>query len=94
MLSDPKKRELYDTGGEQALKEGGGGDFNFHNPFEIFDMFFGGGGAHRNRGPPRGRDTVHPLTVTLEELYKGSTRKLNVTRNVICPKCEGNVYKI
>ncbi|KAM7533532.1 hypothetical protein Aperf_G00000127530 [Anoplocephala perfoliata] len=89
VLSDPKKRELYDTGGEQALKEGGGGDFNFHNPFDIFDMFFGGGGSHRNRGPPRGRDTVHPLTVTLEELYKGSTRKLNVTRNVICPKCDG-----
>lgn len=90
VLSDPKKRDIYDQGGEQALKEGGGGDFNFHNPFDIFDMFFGGGGGmHRNRGPPRGRDTVHPLTVTLEELYKGSTRKINVTRNVICPKCDG-----
>ncbi|VDD75827.1 unnamed protein product [Mesocestoides corti] len=87
VLSDPKKREIYDQGGEQALKEGGGGDFSFHNPMDIFDMFFGGG--HRNRGPPRGRDTVHSLSVTLEELYNGTTRKLNVTRNVICEKCEG-----
>ena len=87
MLSDPKKREIYDQGGEQALKEGGGGDFSFHNPFDIFDMFFGGG--QRNRGPARARDAVHPLSVTLEELYNGSTRKLNVTRNVLCPKCSG-----
>ncbi|VDK37134.1 unnamed protein product [Taenia asiatica] len=87
VLSDPKKRDIYDQGGEQALKEGGGGDFTFHNPFDIFDMFFGGG--PRSRGPPRGRDTVHPLAVTLEELYNGSTRKLYVTRSVMCPKCGG-----
>lgn len=90
VLSDAKKRKIYDEGGEQALKEGGGpgeGGFSFHNPMDIFDMFFGGGG--RQRGPRRGKDVVHQLGVTLEELYNGATRKLAVQKNVVCDKCEG-----
>ena len=44
VLSDPEKRELYDQYGEDALKEGmGGGAGPFHNPFDIFESFFGGG---------------------------------------------------
>jgi len=91
VLSDPKKRRLYDEGGEQALKEGGGSDGGmFHNPMDIFDMFFGGGGGGgRNRGPRKGKDVVHQLQVSLEELYNGTTRKLAVQKNTICDKCEG-----
>ncbi|XP_047692268.1 dnaJ homolog subfamily A member 1-like [Prionailurus viverrinus] len=43
VLSDAKKRKLYDKGGEQAIKEGGEGG-GFGSPMDIFDMFFGGGG--------------------------------------------------
>ena len=39
VLSDAKKRELYDKGGEQAIKEGGAGG-GFGSPMDIFDMFF------------------------------------------------------
>lgn len=44
VLSDPEKKELYDQYGEDALKEGmgGGGGGSFHNPFDIFESFFGG----------------------------------------------------
>ncbi|XP_036372885.1 dnaJ homolog subfamily A member 1-like [Megalops cyprinoides] len=88
VLSDAKKREVYDRGGEKAIKEGGtGGGGGFASPMDIFDMFFGGGGRmHRER---RGKNVVHQLTVSLEELYNGATRKLAVQKNVICERCEG-----
>ncbi|RRT47946.1 hypothetical protein B296_00033451 [Ensete ventricosum] len=41
VLSDPEKREIYDQYGEDALKEGMGGGGG-HNPFDIFESFFGG----------------------------------------------------
>lgn len=43
VLNDPEKRELYDQYGEDALKEGMGGGGPSHNPFDIFESFFGGG---------------------------------------------------
>jgi curved DNA-binding protein CbpA len=45
VLSDPEKRDLYDQYGEDALKEGMGGGGASHNPFDIFESFFGGGGG-------------------------------------------------
>lgn len=86
VLSDPEKRELYDARGEQGIKEGGVDSGGMADPMDIFQMFFGGG---RSRGPRRGKDCVHQLSVTLEELYNGSVRKLGVTRKVICDQCQG-----
>lgn len=88
VLSDAKKREVYDRGGEKAIKEGGNGGPSFGSPMDIFDIFFGGGGRiHKER---RGKNVVHQLTVSLEDLYNGATRKLAVQKNVICDKCEGH----
>ncbi|XP_051993987.1 dnaJ homolog subfamily A member 1-like [Xyrauchen texanus] len=87
VLSDAKKRGVYDKGGEKAIKEGGSGGPSFGSPMDIFDMFFGGGGRiHRER---KGKNVVHQLTVSLEDLYNGATRKLAVQKNIICEKCEG-----
>uniref|UniRef100_A0A1A8MGX6 DnaJ (Hsp40) homolog, subfamily A, member 4 n=2 Tax=Nothobranchius TaxID=28779 RepID=A0A1A8MGX6_9TELE len=85
VLSDAKKRDLYDHGGEQAIKEGGMSSGS--SPMDIFDMFFGGGG--RMQRERRGKNVVHQLGVTLEEMYNGSTRKLGLQKNVICEKCDG-----
>lgn len=42
VLSDPEKREIYDQYGEDALKEGmGSGGAGGHDPFDIFQSFFG-----------------------------------------------------
>ncbi|XP_041458322.1 dnaJ homolog subfamily A member 1-like [Lytechinus variegatus] len=86
-LSDQKKRKIYDEGGEQAVKEGGSGG-GMHDPMDLFDMFFKFGGGSRGRDR-RGKDVIHQLGVTLEELYNGSVRKLALQKQVVCDKCEG-----
>lgn len=99
VLSDSEKREIYDQYGEDALKEGMGGGGG-HNPFDIFESFFGGaspfGGGGSSRGARRqrrGEDVVHPLKVSLEDLYNGTSKKLSLSRNVLCPKCKGKGSK-
>jgi len=94
VLSNPEKRKIYDQGGEQAIKEGGsGGGGGFHSPMDVFDMFFGGDpfgrGGPRTRGPRRTKNLVHQLSVSLEDMYNGTVRKLALQKNVICDACEG-----
>ncbi|KAK1287024.1 hypothetical protein QJS10_CPB19g01312 [Acorus calamus] len=98
VLSDPEKREIYDQYGEDALKEGMGGGGGGHDPFDIFQSFFGGspfggGGSSRGRRQRRGEDVVHPLKASLEDLYSGTSKKLSLSRNVLCHKCKGKGSK-
>jgi len=92
VLSDENKRQMYDKYGKEALKEGTG-----HSAHDIFEQFFGGGFGNFFGGGPRGpkktEDIVHELQVTLEDLYKGKTTKLSVTRNIICSSCSGSGTK-
>ena len=52
-------------------------------------MFFGGGGPRRGKRENKGKDVIHQMSVSLEDLYNGATRKLALQKNVICEKCEG-----
>ncbi|CAO3675290.1 hypothetical protein G6F56_008285 [Rhizopus delemar] len=52
--------------------------------------FFGGGGGRRGpQGPRRGKDMMHQLKVSLEDLYLGKTSKLALQKNLLCNKCDG-----
>ncbi|KAI3853865.1 hypothetical protein MKX03_001193 [Papaver bracteatum] len=89
VLNDPKKREIYDKYGEDALNGTDGGD-----PFDIFRHPFGGGrGGSTSAKKQRGEDVVHSLKVSLEDLYSGTSKKLSISRNVICTKCTGKGMK-
>merc|ERR1712214_38913 len=48
-----------------------------------------GGFGGRSRGPRRTKNLMHQLSVSLEEMYNGTTRKLALQKNVICPDCDG-----
>ena len=56
--------------------------FGGASPFsDFFQEFFSGGnpsGAARRSGARRGRDLEHPITLTLEEAYEGTTRVLTL----------------
>ncbi|XP_015420184.1 PREDICTED: dnaJ homolog subfamily A member 2 [Myotis davidii] len=93
VLSNPEKRELYDRYGEQGLREGSGGGGGMD---DIFSHIFGGGlfgfmgNQSRSRnGRRRGEDMMHPLKVSLEDLYNGKTTKLQLSKNVLCSACNG-----
>ncbi|XP_021278205.1 dnaJ protein homolog ANJ1 [Herrania umbratica] len=97
VLSDPEKREIYDQYGEDALKDGMGGAAGAHDQFDIFSSFFGGspfgGGSSRGRRQRRGEDVIHNLKVSLEDLYLGTSKKLSLSRNILCSKCNGKGSK-
>lgn len=66
---------------------------------DLFSQLFGGGfggggsffsgGGSRSQGVRKTKDLVHRVHVSLEDLYKGKTTKLALTRNLICSKCKG-----
>jgi len=93
VLSDKNKRETYDRYGKEGLSESG---FHSGDPFDIFSQFFGGmGGMGRGGGggPRRTQDKKIALLVTLSDLYQGKKEKVEIPRNILCPKCKGTGSK-
>ena len=111
ILSDKEKREIYDKYGEEAVNQMGESGMG-HDPFDIFNSFFGGmqggGGRSRQRGPKKSKDVVHPLKVSLEDIYNGKVVKISVNRQRMkypkgmdkdkavktCPQCDGRGFVI
>lgn len=87
VLSDEGKRKVYDTYGEEGLKEGMDG-----NPgMDIFEMFNSGGMRGRKR---RTKDIFQQINVTLEDVYLGKEKCFEIKRRRICKRCKGSGSKI
>jgi DnaJ homolog subfamily A member 2 len=87
VLSDPERKRTYDMHGEAAANSSGPSQSNGGvNPADLFNMFFSGG---QNGRKVKGEDIVHPLRISMEDLYKGKTFKLSINRDIICEACNG-----
>src|SRR5690606_20524469 len=101
VLGDQTKRAQYDRFGHAGVQGASGGAEGFSNFEDIFSAFgdiFGGdffgrtgrGGGGRGRsGPPRGQDLQISLTVTLQEVAAGVTKKVKLKRYNKCGTCAG-----
>jgi len=99
VLSDSQKRAAYDQFGHAGVDPsyGGGhghpgaGAGNFSDIFgDVFGDIFGGG---RQQGRPqayRGADLRYNLSLTLEEVVRGTTVKIRVPTLVGCKTCSGS----
>ena len=88
VLSDENKRKIYDQYGEEGLKEGRDG----FEGGDIFDLLNGGMGRGQNV-KRKTKSVLHTLTVTLEDVYKGNKRFLEISRYRNCELCKGSGSK-
>ncbi len=88
VLSTPEKRSQYDRFGTASGSASDFG-FDFSNPFDIFDMFFGGGNGGRSARNNRGSDIRVDVEVTLEEIATNTSRDVEYARRVPCSDCAG-----
>src|SRR4051794_25858837 len=94
VLSDPQKRRIYDTtGNENGTDTGFGGAYSGSGfAFQdIFETFFGGAGsagpATRTR---RGQDALINVRIDLKDAVFGVNKKIEVDTAVVCPTCDGS----
>jgi DnaJ-class molecular chaperone len=83
VLSDPKKRKLYDKHGKEGLKQ------EHHiDPEELFKHMF-----ERFEEESDVPDVRCELELTLEQIYNGCTIKKEIERASLCNSCNGNGTK-
>ena len=100
ILSSPETRQRYDQFGHAAFQQGGGfegfGDFSaFAEDIfgDIFGAFFGTGNQRRGARRKSGRDLKYQLELTLEEVFSGVEKEIELQRPVSCEECSGSGAK-
>jgi DnaJ-class molecular chaperone len=77
VLNDPASRNAYDQFGESGL------NIIFRNGRDIFNEYFG------TQGLPKDPAIKREFNVSLEKLYRGETKKFNITKHI--QEEDGNV---
>ncbi len=98
VLSDEKKRQIYDTYGHDGLKNSGySGPGSAEDIFSSFgdifgDLFgFGGGRAKaRRNGPIQGNDLRYDVEISFMEAVHGAEKEIRLSKNETCWTCEGS----
>jgi molecular chaperone DnaJ len=89
VLSNPDKRQAYDTGADPNGGGGFGPGFGFT---DIFETFFGASAGARGGPLPRqrrGQDALIRIDIDLSEAAFGGQRELQLDTAVVCPVCTG-----
>ncbi len=105
ILKDSGKRQQYDRFGHAGVGQGAGfGGFGFEG-FDLsdalrafmrdfggfgFEDLFAGGGRRQRRTYNRGQDLQARISLSLEEIATGVTKKLRIRRMVTCSECDGH----
>ncbi|EEB05393.2 DNAJ domain-containing protein Scj1 [Schizosaccharomyces japonicus yFS275] len=105
VLSDPEKKQIYDTYGEEGVERsehgqnpGGAPQGNpFGGGFEggfgdFFGNLFGGRNPFGNQGPRRGPNMDRALQIDLATYYKGAAFDIYLDVNRICDSCKGQGF--
>lgn len=97
VLSDERKREIYDRFGHEGLSGRG-----YHGPKDVEDIFsafgsifedffgFSGGGRGRTTRARRGADLQYELGLEFEEAVFGTEKEISFHRQVQCKACAGS----
>ena len=92
ILSNKEKRQNYDMYGSAtgaANPFGGGGNINMD---DIFNSFFGGGNPFnggRRQQKRKGSDIRVNIRVTLDDIFRGTHKKIKYKRKEECDSCKG-----
>jgi molecular chaperone DnaJ len=94
VLSDPMRRQTYDSFGHEGLRSGGWAPrtSGFGSIEDIFEAFFGAGDpfGFARAGPAGGGDVAASVEVTLDEVVTGVSREISFDAVIACEHCNGN----
>lgn len=106
ILSNQEKKARYDQFGHNGNSAGfgGGGGMNMDDIFSQFgdifgggghpfESFFGGGSRSSGRRVQKGSNLRIKVKLTLEEIAKGTEKKVKVNKQVVCNTCDGSGAK-
>ncbi|GAU27811.1 hypothetical protein TSUD_113910 [Trifolium subterraneum] len=108
VLSDDKKRSLYDQYGEAGVKSsvGGGSSAYATNPFDLFETFFGpsmggfggmdptGFGTRRRSTVTKGEDIRYDFSLAFTDAIFGTEKEFDLFHLETCEVCTGTGAKL